>query len=374
MSRGAGAIRRILSQTHKELIQIVRDWRTLALALVLPLVLLLLLSVGLSLRVNDLPIVVQDLDASPASRRFIEAFRASLSLRVVGWPVDRRPEDALASNTARAVLVIPAHFGRDVARGAETPVQLLVDASDANTAKLTAGYASQVTRAYNRAPGAQSPGPVQTAIRLWYNPSLSSKKFYGPGIFVLGLSMFPPLLAALAMARETEQKTILQVYVSSISAHEFLLGKIAAFTAIALAESVIMLAVLFTYFDLRLVGDPTPFVLATILYAFCVASFGTMVGALVPSQVAAMQLVALGGFLLVFLLSGLIFPIENIPAGLRWISNFVWGRYYIEVVRDALLQGGGWPAVGWKVAIIAVIGAVFYGLAWRGMRRMQLGD
>jgi len=103
-----------------------------------------------------------------------------------------------------------------------------------------------------------------------------------------------------------------------------------------------------------------------------VASFGTMVGALIPTQVAAMQVVALGGFLLVFLLSGLIFPIENIPAGLRWISNFIWGRYYIEIVRDALLQGGGWPAVGWKVAIIALIGAVFYGIAWRGMRRMQL--
>jgi ABC-2 type transport system permease protein len=341
---------------------------------VLPAVLLVLLSAGLSLRVNNLPIVVQDFNDSPASHRFIDAFRASISLRVVAWPVDRHPEEALASNTARAVLVIPAHFGRDVARGVDTPVQILVDASDANTARLAAGYARQITRAYNqRVAGVQHSGPVQTAVRLWYNPGLSSKKFYGPGIFVLGVSMFPALLAALAMAKETEQKTILQVYVSSISAHEFLLGKIAAFAAVALAECVIMLTLLFTYFDLRLAGDPTPFVVATILYAFCVASFGTMVGAMIPSQVAAMQVVALGGFLLVFLLSGLIFPIENIPAGLRWISNFIWGRYYIEIVRDALLQGGGWPAVGWKVAIVAVIGGVFYGIAWRGMRRMQLG-
>jgi ABC-2 type transport system permease protein len=363
-----------MSQAHKELIQIVRDWRTLGLALVLPVILLVLLSVGLSLRVSNLPIVVRDYNDSPATHRFIDAFRASISLHIVAWPVERRPEEALASNAARAVLIIPADFGRDVARGVDTPVQLLVDASDANTAKLAAGYASQITRAYNeRAPGVRQSGPVHTAIRLWYNPGLSSKKFYGPGIFVLGLSMFPPLLAALAMARETEQKTILQVYVSSISAHEFLLGKIAAFTIVALAESVIMLALLFSYFGLRLAGDPTPFIVATILYAFCVAAFGTMVGAVIPSQVAAMQVVALGGFLLVFLLSGLIFPIENIPAGLRWISNFIWGRYYIEIVRDALLQGGGWAAVGWKVAIVALIGGVFYGIAWRGMRRMQLG-
>jgi ABC-2 type transport system permease protein len=257
----------------------------------------------------------------------------------------------------------------------DTEVQLLVDASDANTARLTAGYAGGITRAYNeRVTSGPRWGParVEAAIRLWYNPGLSSKKFYGPGIFVLGLSMFPPLLAALATARESEQRTILQVYVSSISAHEFLLGKIAAFTAVAIAEGLLMLSVLFTYFGLRLAGDPTPFVVATLLYAFCVASFGTMVGAAIPSQVAAMQVVAMGGFLLVFLLSGLIFPIENIPAGLRWISDFVWGRYYIEIVRDALLQGGGWPAVWLKIAIIALIGAVFYTLAWRGMRRMQL--
>lgn len=362
-----------MSQTRKELIQIVRDWRTLALALVLPALLLVLLSAGLSLRVDDLPIVVQDFSASPASRDFADAFRASLSLRVVPWPVGRSAEAALTSGAARAVLVIPANFGRDIARGVDTPVQLLVDASDANTAKLTAGYAGQIIRAYNRRATDVPPAvPVQAAIRLWYNPGLSSKKFYGPGIFVLGLSMFPPLLAALAMARESEQKTILQVYVSSVSAHEFLLGKIAAFTLVALAECLIMLAMLFTYFELRFAGDPTPFIVATLLYAFCVASFGTMVGATIPSQVAAMQVVALGGFLLVFLLSGLIFPIENIPAALRWISSFVWGRYYIEIVRDALLQGGGWPAVWPKVAIIAIIGAVFYAVAWRGMRRMQL--
>jgi ABC-2 type transport system permease protein len=213
---------------------------------------------------------------------------------------------------------------------------------------------------------------VRAAIRLWYNPGLSSKKFYGPGIYVLGLSMFPALLAALAMARESEQKTIVQIYVSSISAHEFLLGKIAAFTAVALAECALMLGLLFTYFELSLVGDPTPFIVATVLYAVCVAAFGTMVGATIPSEVAAMQVVALGGFLLVFLLSGLIFPIENIPAALRWISTFIWGRYYIEVVRDALLQGGGWPAVGWKVAVIGLIAAAFYAIAWRRMRRMQL--
>ena len=365
-------MRRIFAQTRKELIQLVRDWRTLGLALVLPVALLVLMSTAISFTASNLPIVVQDLDDSPASRDLIDAFRASLTFHVVAWREDRQPEEALTSNVAHAALIIPEHFGRDIARAVNAPVQLLIDASDANTAKLISGYAGQITRAYDQRMGSSQPEPVETAIRLWYNPGRSSKKFFGPGIFVLGLSMFPPLLASLAMAKESEQKTVLQVYVSNISSHEFLLGKIFAFMLVAAAECALMLILLFTYFGLSIVGDPTPFIIATLLYAFCVASFGTMVGAAIPSQVAAIQAVAFGGFLLVFLLSGLMFPIENIPAGIRWISNFVWGKYYMEIVRDALLEGGGWPATWFKVAIIGVIGAIFYLIAWRQMRPMQL--
>jgi ABC-2 type transport system permease protein len=366
-------MRRILSQARKELIQLVRDRLALALALLLPLMLLFLLSTAISLTVHDLPLVIQDLDNSSASRRFADAFRSSISFHVVSWPPDRKPEDALTANRARGVLIVPRNFGRDLARGANTQVQLLVDATDANTARIVQGYVNQVTRAFNQSSGAMAGATLVGAqVRLWYNPGRDSPKFYSPGIFVMGLSMFPALLAALSMAKEGEQKTILQVYVSSISAHEFLLGKILAFMVVAAGEWILMMISLFTVFGLRFAGDPTPFCVASVLYAFCVASFGTFVGAGIPNQSAAIQAVALGGFLLVFLLSGLIFPVENIPASLRWVSNIVWGKYFIEVVRDALLQGGGWPAMWFPVLMIAALGGVCYTMAWRVMRRMQV--
>jgi len=366
-------MRRIFAQTRKELTQIVRDRLALTLALVLPLLLLMLLGTAISLDVTDLPIIVQDFDDSPASRDFIDAFRASETFRVVSWLPSQHPEDALRDSRARAALIIPLRFARDLARGVTTNVQLMVDATDSNTAKLVEGYAGQIVRAY-ASHNSQAPrlDPIKTDVRLWFNPGRDAKKFYGPGIFVLGLSMFPPLLAALAMAKEGEEKTILQVYVSNISAHEFLLGKIFAFMIIALGEWVLNSIALFTYFGLHLAGDPTPFLAATLLYVFCVATFGTLIGAAIPNQAAAIQAVALGGFLLVFLLSGLIFPVQNIPASLRWVSNIVWGRYYIEVVRDALLKGGGWAANWFSVLMIGVIGSIFYLLAWRSMRRMQL--
>jgi ABC-2 type transport system permease protein len=291
----------------------------------------------------------------------------------VAWPVNKQPEQAFTSNAAHAALIIPEHFGRDMARGLDSPVQLLMDASDANTAKLVAGYSGPDCPCLpQKQPVRPGPTPCRRPSGSGTTPAVRPRSFLRPAIFVLGLSMFPPLLASLAMAKEGEQKTILQVYVSSISAHEFLLGKILAFMAVAVAECLLMLIPLFTYFGLSFAGDPTPFVVATVLYAFCVAAFGTMVGAAIPNQVAAIQAISFGGFLLVFLLSGLMFPIDNIPAGIRWISNFVWGRYYIEIVRDALLEGGGWPATWFKVVIIGIIGVTFYLIAWRTMRRMQL--
>jgi ABC-2 type transport system permease protein len=384
-------LRRIVAQTRKELTQLLRDPLAVALALGLPLLQLVLIGSALSLTVSDLPILIQDLDSSPASLRLADAFRASLTFRVVAWPPDRSPESALVASAARGALIIPPRFGRDLARGRAAPVQMLVDASDANTAKLIGAYAASVTAAFNataagpagasgaaREPagpgggnGAGAPG-VRPVVRLWYNPGLSSKKFFGPGIFVLAVSMFPPLLASLAMAKEGEQKTILQVYVSNISAHELLLGKIFSFMIVTFGECALLIGLLFTLFGVGFVGDPTPFLVATVLYAFCVSAFGTMVGAAIPNQLAAMQAVLLGGFLLVFMLSGLLYPVANIPVGLRWLSNFVWGRYYVEIVRDALLQGGGWPATWYKVLIIGASGTLFYTLGWRTMRRMQL--
>jgi ABC-2 type transport system permease protein len=364
---------RLIAQARKDLTQLMRDRLALALALLLPLIQRTLMGNSFALIVRDLPIIVQDFDGSPASRDLIDRFRASQTFRAVPWPADRSPERAFADGTARAALIIPRSFGRDLARGVDASVQIMIDGSDANTAKLVAGYAGGVARSFNTAHGGGTARQaVQTAIRFWYNPSLSSRKFYGPGIFVMAISMFPPLLATLAMAREGERKTILQVYVSNISAHEFLLGKIGAFMIVTFAESVLLLLYLFVFFGVRVAGDPTPFLVATVLYAFCVASFGTMVGAAIPNQAAAMQAVMFGGFLLVFMLSGLMFPLSNVPVGLRWLSNLVWARYYIEIVRDMFLQGGGWPAVWWKVLAIGGIGSLFYTGAWRRMRRMQL--
>jgi ABC-2 type transport system permease protein len=366
-------MKRIIAQVRKELTQTFRDRLTLALALVLPLILMALLGTAISFTVTDLPVVVQDFDNSHLSREYIDAFRASLTFHIQPLPADERPEDALDRGQAKAAIVIPEHFERDLLRGTNADVQILIDATDANTANIMRGNASAVTQSFLAGikPVTMHPA-IEAETRLWYNPGRESNKYIGPGVMAVGLALFPPLLAALAMSREGEQKTILQVYVSSISAHEFLLGKTLAYTVVAIMEWVLLMIMAITLFGLRIAGDPTPLLVTTFIYLFCTVSFGTMVGAAIPNQAAAIQAVALGAFLLSFLLSGFIFPVTNIPISIRWVASLVPARYYIEITRDAFVRGGGWPAVWHAPVALALLGSFFFFVAWRTMRHMQV--
>lgn len=230
-------MKRIIAQTRKELTQTFRDRLTLVLALVLPLVQMLLIGAAVSLSVKDLKVVVQDMDQTPLSRRYAEVLRGSITFQVVPLAADEQPERALDRSDAHAAVIIPEGFERDLRRGTGAEVQWLLDGADANTATNMRNHASTITQAFNRllAPEAARPAVVARE-RFWFNPGNDEDQFIGPGIFAVGLALFPPLLAALAVSREGEQKTILQVYVSSISAHEYLLGKILAFIIIAAAE------------------------------------------------------------------------------------------------------------------------------------------
>ena len=366
-------MKRILAQVRKELTQLTRDRLTLALALVLPVLLLLLLSKATSLSVTDIPVVVQDLDKTPISRRYVEAIGASLSFKISALSTDLSPEYALAHNLARAAVIIPPQFERDLNRGSRAEVQWLIDGTDANTANVMRGKATAITQAFNAQlqPAAMRPA-IEPQLRYWFNPGREDLKYFGPGVLAFGMAMFPPLLAALALSREGELKTILQVYVSSITAFEYLLGKVIAYTIVAWAEWIGGMIVLFLVFGLRLAGDPTPLLVTTFFYLLCTVCFGTMLGAAIPNQAAAIQAAQLGGFLTSFLLAGYIFPVANIPQPLRLLSNIVPMRYYLDVIRDAFVRGGGWPGVWHAPIALALLGAFFFWRAWSVMKDMQV--
>ena len=365
-------MKRIIAQTRKELTQFSRDRLTVVLALVLPVVLMWLIGSSVSLTVVDLPVVVQDWDQTPTSRRYVETIGASLTFRVVPLPITAAPESALDKSEARAAIVIPAKFEADLQRGKSTEVQWLIDGTDANTANVMRNNAAMISQAFNHQNGSSAAPAIEAHTRFWFNPGHDSDQYIGPATFAVGLALFPPLLVALAMSREGEQKTILQVYVASISAHEYLLGKILAYMIVAVAEWALTLAIAIPMFGIWFKGDPTPFLISSFLYLFCNVCFGAMAGASIPNQAAAIQAVQNVCFLLSFLLSGFVFPISNIPSWLRWISELVPARYFVEISRDVFVRGGGWPAT-WHVPVfLAALSLVFLFKGWMSLRKMQI--
>lgn len=365
-------MKRIIAQIRKELTQFSRDKLTVTLALVLPLITMWLLGSAVSLTVTDLPVVIQDWDQSATSRRFAEGIKASLTFRVVDLGINESPEHALDQAQARAAIIIPAKFERDLHRGQSPEVQWLIDGTDANTANVMRGNATQLTQVFNQQNGAATAPAIQPRMRFWFNPGNDSDQYIGPAIFAVGLALFPPLLVALAMSREGEQKTILQVYVASIKAHEYLLGKIIAYMLVAVAEWVLTLALAIPMFGIWFKGDPIPFLISSFLYLFCCVSFGAMAGASIPNQAAAIQAVQNVCFLLSFLLSGFVYPISNIPTWLRWVSALVPARYFVEVSRDVFVRGGGWAAT-WHVPVaLGILSTTFFIKAWFSLRKMQI--
>src|SRR5262252_1992823 len=365
-------MKKIMAQIGKELRQFSRDKLTVMLALVLPLVLMWLIGTCISLTVHDLPVAIKDMDQTPLSRHYVETLAASITFRIVPAAVTGPVEAPLDYERARAVVVIPEHFGRDLERRQSPEVQWLIDGTDANTANLIRGDAAALTQAFNARYVAGATPAIKPRIRYWFNPGQSSDNYIGPGIFAVGLALFPPLLVALAMSREGEQKTILQVYVSSIKAHEYLLGKIIAYMIVGVAQWLLTFALGVFLFGIWFKGDPLPLCLSSFIYLFCTVSFGVMIGATIPDQAAAIQAVQNVCFLLSYLLSGFVFPISNIPAGIRWISSLVPARYFVEMSRDAFVRGGGWAAVWHVPVILALLSTAFFVRTWIYMRKMQV--
>jgi ABC-2 type transport system permease protein len=367
--------KRIITQIVKELTQLGRDRLTMTMALALPIVFLLLFGFAVSLDVNNINLAIQDLDNTPTSREYIATFERTERFKVVAKGPNVDVSQMLGQSKISAGLIIPLNFTRDLQRpGRQAQVQLLVDGSDANTANIAQGYASATTNAFvENLQAVSQPTAVSVESRLWYNPGLETLRYIGPGAVALVLFIYPPLLSGLATAKELDQATILQVYASSLSCTEYLLGKAAAYWIVGMAEVLLVNLPAWLIFGIWFAGDPTPLIVGTMFYIACGVLWGIFVGNNAKNQSAVILAVTLSSFLPSLLLSGYIYPVSNIPIGFRWLANVVPARYYILLTRDAFNRGVGWPLVWLSVIALVILASFFFFLSWRKMRPMQVG-
>ncbi len=368
-------MKRIWAQCIKELAQFRRDRLTMALAILLPLATLFIFGFAIRLETKNIPIVVQDFDVTPLSRSYVERLFATNQFRPTPWSGQDPVHQALERGIAKAAVIIPPDFDRQIQSGESSTVQVLIDGTDANNARVIQNGMKATTNAFLNSSGLL-PGisKVIAHTRLWFNPGRKESLYIVPGVFGVILWIYPSLLTAIAMVREKERGTIIQVYASSMSAAELLLGKGLAYFFVGLAEAVFVITIGALCFQLWFAGDPTPLVFGTLIFVSSSVAFGLLIGTRASNQNAAVQAVATIGFLTALLLSGFIYPLSNIPFPLSLISNVIPARYYIELSRDAFVRGTGWLGIWYAPLIIGAIGFFFFNVARRVLSRMQLKD
>ncbi len=364
---------RILSQCTKELAQFRRDRLTLALAFVLPLLSLLIFGYAIRLEAKDIPLVVQDFDRTNISQTYTERLFATNQFTPIRWTGD--PEKVLDLSLAKAVVIIPPDFSRRLASEKHSDVQVLIDGTDANNARVIKNSIKATTQSFLQAQKLISIETLVTArTRLWFNPGRQESLSIVPGVYAVVLWIFPSLLAAIAMVREKEKGTILQVYASDLSAEELILGKVLAYGIVGMGIAIGVMVLGGMIFQLEFAGDPTPLLLGTPLYIGTSVMFGSLLGARASDQNTAVQGVSLVGFLTALLLSGFIYPLSNIPFPLSLVSNIIPARYFIVISRDAYVRGVGWPGVWFSFLMIFILGLLLFNGTRKILSRMQLGD
>ena len=365
-------LRRALAQSLKELYQFRRDPLTVALAYVLPFVALLMYGYATRLEAKDIPVAIVNYDSGKLSRNYVNAICASQQFIAEPWS-GRHVMQPLDDSTAKATIVIPPEFSRKLKAGHKTNVQLLIDGTDVNNARIIKNGFMALTQSFLAQEKLPHKSPVVIPrIRLWFNPGRKEAIHIVPGAIALVIWIFPALLSAFALVREKEQGTILQLYASSISSFELILGKAIAYFCIGMLEACLVIAEAVVVFGLPFIGNPVVFFVYTMLYVASGIVFGLWAGTRASNQMAAVQICAMIGFLGSLLLSGFIYPIRNITYPVSLLANVVSARYYIEAARDAFVRGGDWTA-HWYVPVFLGSITLFFLLAGAaGMRKMQL--
>ena len=364
---------RLLAMARKEWIQLRRDPRSMTLAFVLPVLMLLVFGYAITWDVNDLDLVVLDQDRTARSRALIEAFQASGYFTVVErLEAYDDVEDAVGRGNASSVLVIPPDFTEDLAAGRETPVQLLLDGADANSATIAFNYADAIVDRWSRdvvLQGRDVRVPITAEVRTWYNPTLESRNMIVPGLIAVIMMTIAAMLTALTIAREWERGTMEQLASTPATKLEILIGKLIPYVAIGLIDVALIVVAGLLIFGVPFKGPVVVFFAQTFLFLMGALGLGVLISAAAKSQFLATQVALIATLLPAMLLSGFLFEIEAMPPVLQAVTYLVPARYYVVVARGIMLKGVG-PEVLWVQSAFMIVFAIAgLGLATRVFRK-----
>jgi ABC-2 type transport system permease protein len=365
----------------KEFLQLRQDHRMIPIIFVAPVLQLVLFGFAVNTDVTRVPTVLVDQDRTAQSRALVDRFTRSGYFELVG--VEEAPSgiDAwLVSGRAQVALVIGPRFGAEMAGGGTPRVQVIADGSDSSSVTVALGYASGVVSAASREAMAARlrewvaavaedggavtpPGRTTLVPRVWYNPDLKSRWFYVPAVLAMILMIMTMLLSAMGVVREKEIGTMEQIMVTPIRSWQLIVGKLFPFFVIGLVQTLLVTAVAVYGFGVPLRGSLALLLALTQLFVLNTLGLGLLASTLVRTQQQAMMTAAFTMMLPMVYLSGLIFPIENMPPAIQAVTYAIPVRYYATIIRGVFLRGSGIDVLWPQALILAVMGTSILGVA-----------
>jgi len=373
-------LKRVAAVAQKEWREIVRDKLFFSLAFVVPVVLMLMFGYGLSLDVENIPMAIVDHDGTTSSREYADKFISSRYFQFLGYTHDERElTPLLTTNRIRAAVIIPEFFEKNLLSGRPAPVQTLIDGTFPFRAQTTKGYiiainssvsAELLTEYLSRLRGIphsqarQIVQPVRLEVRYLYNQSVKSIWSLAPKLLMVILMISPPFLTALGIVREKENGSIYNVYSSTLSRGEFLIGKLAPYVGISILNAIILWTLAVWLFAVPFKGPLLFFFLATIMYVICTTGIGLVVSVLVNTQTAAMIVTAIFTIVPAVLYSGILVPISSLTQAAQVIAHVLPAMYYTNIALGCFLKGVGFASLWFELLILGLYAAVLFTIGY----------
>lgn len=364
---------RLLGLMRKEFLQIVRDPSAIAIAFVLPVLLLLLFGYGVSLDAHHVPLAVVVDQPSAQTGSFVGGLEQSGFFAPRSYPDIASARQALMQRKVTGIVWLRGDFTRRTLSGRTAPVAVWVDGVDANNARILEGYLQGMWQNWLRLQADRTGQPLLLPVvadsRIWFNPALRSRDFLVPGLIAVIMTLIGALLTALVVAREWERGTMEALMASPVTMGEILLGKLVPYFILGLGGMVLSVAMAVWLFTVPLVGSLWLLVLCSALFLLVALGMGLLISTLAKNQFVAGQVAVIVTFLPAFILSGFIFDIGSMPAAARFLTHIVAARYYVAILQTLFLAGDVWPVVLSNSAALAVMAALFLGIARRVSRK-----
>ncbi|WP_326907377.1 ABC transporter permease [Sedimentibacter sp. MB31-C6] len=357
-------IKRVLAIIKKEFSQIKRDKRTIAIIIMMPIMELLLFGYAASTSVDHIPTVVLNNDIGIESRELLDGFTNSqyfdLDYHVNSM---KDVEEYLDNGYAKAGIVIPSEFSKDIKKGKTAQIQLIVDGTDPTTAQTILSSAGGVVQSMSvditqETYKTNMPQPLDLRSRVWYNPDMSSIYFNIPGLIGVILQTVTLMLTSFSIVRERERGTMEQLIVTPITKMELMVGKIIPYVIIGFVDIVLAIALSVFWFRVPIAGSITLLLLFSVIFLFGALGVGLLISTISKSQLQAMQL---SMFMIMpnILLSGYMFPREAMPSVINGLSTILPLTYFIKVLRGIILKGNGFMALYQEFIILVMFGIIF---------------